>query len=38
VSSLDPDALESLVEQRGDQIVLTRAGRLVANDISTRLR
>ena len=38
VSSLDPDALESLVEQRGDRIVLTRAGRLVANDISTRLR
>jgi putative oxygen-independent coproporphyrinogen III oxidase len=37
-AALDPGPLESLVERRGDRIVLTRAGRLVANDISTRLR
>jgi oxygen-independent coproporphyrinogen-3 oxidase len=37
-AALDPRPLESLVERDGDRIVLTRAGRLVANDISTRLR
>jgi oxygen-independent coproporphyrinogen-3 oxidase len=37
-TALDAAPLESLVERRGDRIVLTRAGRLVANDISTRLR
>jgi oxygen-independent coproporphyrinogen-3 oxidase len=37
-AALDAAPLESLVERRGDRIVLTRAGRLVANDISTRLR
>jgi putative oxygen-independent coproporphyrinogen III oxidase len=38
ISALDAAALESLVEVRGDRVVLTRSGRLVANDISTRLR
>ena len=38
LTALDADPLESLVERQGDRIVLTRAGRLVANDISTRLR
>jgi oxygen-independent coproporphyrinogen-3 oxidase len=38
VAALDAAPLESLVERRGDRVVLTRAGRLVANDISTRLR
>jgi putative oxygen-independent coproporphyrinogen III oxidase len=38
LSALDAEPLESLVERRGDRLVLTRAGRLVANDISTRLR
>jgi putative oxygen-independent coproporphyrinogen III oxidase len=38
VAALDAGPLESLVEMRGDRVVLTRAGRLVANDISTRLR
>ncbi len=37
-SALDAAPLESLVERRGDRVVLTRAGRLLANDISTRLR
>jgi putative oxygen-independent coproporphyrinogen III oxidase len=37
-TALDVAPLESLVELRGDRVVLTRAGRLVANDISTRLR
>jgi oxygen-independent coproporphyrinogen-3 oxidase len=37
-TALDAAPLESLVERRGDRVVLTRAGRLVANDISTRLR
>ena len=27
-----------LVVTRGDNVILTRAGRLLANDISTRLR
>jgi putative oxygen-independent coproporphyrinogen III oxidase len=37
LSALDAGPLESFVEVRGDRVVLTRAGRLVANDISTRL-
>ena len=37
-TALDAAPLESLVEVRGERVVLTRAGRLVANDISTRLR
>jgi oxygen-independent coproporphyrinogen-3 oxidase len=31
------EVLEGLVEVQGDRVVLTRAGRLLANDISTRL-
>jgi len=38
VNALDAAPLESLVEVAGERVVLTRAGRLVANDISTRLR
>lgn len=35
---LDGDALPGLVQRVGDRWVLTRAGRLLANDIATRLR
>jgi len=38
VGALDPEGLEGLVERRADRIVLTRRGRLLANDLSTRLR
>ena len=38
VDALDGDELPGLVERRGDRWVLTRAGRLMANEISTRLR
>jgi oxygen-independent coproporphyrinogen-3 oxidase len=31
------EVLEGLVELHGDRVVLTRAGRLLANEISTRL-
>jgi oxygen-independent coproporphyrinogen-3 oxidase len=37
VEVLDGDALPGLVERVGDRWVLTRAGRLLANDIATRL-
>jgi oxygen-independent coproporphyrinogen-3 oxidase len=36
--ALDVDGLGGLVEERRGRLVLTRAGRLVANEISTRLR
>ena len=37
--ALDASELpEGLVEQDGDRLVLTRAGRLVANEVSLRLR
>ena len=36
--SLDLDDLEGLVEVEGDRAVLTRAGRLLANEVSLRLR
>jgi coproporphyrinogen III oxidase-like Fe-S oxidoreductase len=36
--ALDAAVLEGLVEPDGDRLVLTRAGRLVANDVSLRLR
>jgi hypothetical protein len=37
--ALDTDDLpEGLVEPDGDRVVLTRAGRLVANEVSLRLR
>jgi putative oxygen-independent coproporphyrinogen III oxidase len=38
VDVLDGDALPGLVERVGDRWVLTRSGRLLANDIATRLR
>ena len=37
VDALDGDQLPGLVERRGDRWVLTRRGRLMANEISTRL-
>jgi putative oxygen-independent coproporphyrinogen III oxidase len=37
LGALDGDALPGLVERQGDRWVLTRSGRLMANDISTRL-
>ena len=37
VGALDTDALPGLVEQVGDRIVLTRSGRLLANEVSLRL-
>lgn len=36
--ALDAEGLEGLVEARGTRVVLTRAGRLVANEIALRLR
>ncbi len=38
LEALDGDELPGLVERRGDRWVLTRRGRLMANEISTRLR
>jgi oxygen-independent coproporphyrinogen-3 oxidase len=38
VDSLDIDDLEGLVEVEGGRAVLTRAGRLLANEVSLRLR
>lgn len=37
VGSLDTDALVGLVETVGDRVVLTRSGRLLANEVSLRL-
>ena len=37
LGALDTDALPGLVEQVGDRIVLTRSGRLLANEVSLRL-
>ncbi len=34
---LDGEALPGIVEQRGDRWVLTRRGRLMANEVSTHL-
>ena len=36
--ALDVEELEGIVEVRGDRIVLTRQGRLLANDVSLRLK
>lgn len=36
--ALDVDALPGLVEPRGERVVLTRRGRLMANEVSVRLR
>lgn len=38
VGSLDVRGLDGLVASQGDRVVLTRAGRLLANEVSTRLR
>jgi putative oxygen-independent coproporphyrinogen III oxidase len=37
-ADLELEGLDGLVEPSGDRVVLTRAGRLLANEISTRLR
>lgn len=37
VGVLDTDALEGLVEKVGERVVLTRSGRLLANEVSLRL-
>ena len=36
--ALDEDELEGIVEVRADRLVLTRQGRLLANDVSLRLK
>jgi putative oxygen-independent coproporphyrinogen III oxidase len=36
--ALDADGLDDLVEPRGDRIVLTRRGRLLANEVAVRLQ
>jgi putative oxygen-independent coproporphyrinogen III oxidase len=36
--ALDPDELPGLVEDRGDRLTLTVAGRLLANEVALRLR
>ena len=36
--ALDVDELDGLVVRRGDRVVLTRSGRLLANEIALRLR
>ncbi len=36
--ALDVDGLEGLVEPRGERVVLTRNGRLLANEIAVRLK
>ena len=38
VEALDGDDLDGLVEGRGDRWVLTRSGRLLANEVAVRLR
>ena len=38
LEALDGDGLPGLVERRGQRWVLTQAGRLMANEVSTRLR
>lgn len=38
IGVLDEDELEGLVERRGSRLVLTRQGRLLANEVSLRLR
>jgi oxygen-independent coproporphyrinogen-3 oxidase len=37
-SALDVEALDGLVAVEGERAVLTRAGRLLANEIAVRLR
>ncbi len=38
LDALDGDGLDGLVERDGDRWVLTRSGRLLANEVSLRLR
>jgi oxygen-independent coproporphyrinogen-3 oxidase len=38
VAALDVEALDGLVEVDGERVVLTRAGRLLANEVAVRLR
>lgn len=38
VAALPVDGLDGLVEQRGERVVLTRAGRLLANEVALRIR
>lgn len=38
VDALNAEELEGIVEVKGDRIVLTRQGRLLANDVSLRLK
>jgi hypothetical protein len=38
VDALDAEDLDGLIEHQGDRVVLTRAGRLLANEVSLRLR
>ncbi len=38
VGTLDTDALQDLVEVQGERVVLTRHGRLLANEVSLRLK
>ncbi len=38
VEALDPDEVPGLVERDGDRWVLTRSGRLMANEVAVRLR
>jgi oxygen-independent coproporphyrinogen-3 oxidase len=37
-AALDEEALAGLVERRGQRVVLTRSGRLLANEVAIRLR
>jgi hypothetical protein len=38
LSAQDREVLSDLIMQVGDRLVLTRAGRLMANEVSLRLR
>ena len=38
VEALDVEGLDGLVETEGDRVDLTRRGRLLANEVSLRLR
>jgi coproporphyrinogen III oxidase-like Fe-S oxidoreductase len=38
LSAEDTEALDGLVERAGDRVVLTRAGRMLANEVAVRLR
>ncbi len=38
IAALEGDALPGMVERHGDRWVLTRRGRLMANEVAVRLR